>query len=106
VVHVNYVIAAVVAGLGGTLSALAVRHVDPEAAYWIASGDFVFVAILSGTGSVLAPFLGSLLYSYLHSYAYEKWPNTWHMVLGAIMLIIIVFLPGGVWSIFRTRKVA
>ena len=32
------------------LTAIAVGHIDPEMAYWTTSGEFVFVAILSGTG--------------------------------------------------------
>ena len=60
VVYVNYVVAGALAGLGGALAALAVGHVDPEMAYWTTSGEFVFIAILGGTGNVLAPFLGAL----------------------------------------------
>ena len=59
VIHVNYVISAALAGIGGALAAITVGHIDPEMAYWTTSGEFVFVAILSGTGSVLAPFLGA-----------------------------------------------
>ena len=41
--------------LGGALVALAAGHIDPDLAYWTTSGEFVFVAILSGTGHVAAP---------------------------------------------------
>ena len=51
--HLNYVIAAVLAGVGGGLVALSIGHVDPDIAYWTTSGEFVFVAILSGTGNVV-----------------------------------------------------
>ena len=33
-------------------------------------------------------------------------PNTWQMVLGASLLVVIVFLPNGLWSVFRRRKAA
>ena len=50
--------------------ALAVGQVDPESmVYWSASGEFVFVAILAGTGNVAAPFLGAVVFeavSYTH----------------------------------------
>jgi branched-chain amino acid transport system permease protein len=102
-VHLNVVLAAVAAGLGGALTALAVGHIDPEMAYWTTSGEFVFVAILSGSGSPIAPFLGSLLYELIRSYAYEVSPNTWQMVVGGAMLLLILFLPSGLWSIFSRR---
>jgi ABC-type branched-subunit amino acid transport system permease subunit len=104
VVHLNLVIAAAFAGIGGGLTALAVGHVDPEMAYWTTSGEFVFVAILSGTTSVLAPFLGALLLELLRSFAYEHAPNTWQLVVGTAMLLVILFLPSGLWSVFQRRR--
>jgi ABC-type branched-subunit amino acid transport system permease subunit len=104
VVHLNLVISAALAGAGGALMALAVGHVDPETAYWTTSGEFVFVAIVSGTGSVAAPFVGAILLELLRSYAYEHAPNTWQLVVGAVMLAVILFLPEGLWSLFRRRR--
>jgi branched-chain amino acid transport system permease protein len=107
VIHLNYVISAALAGVGGALAAITVGHVDPEMSYWTQSGEFVFITILSGTGSVLAPFLGAIIFETVRSFAYEHSPNTWQMVLGITMLLVIMFLPGGLWSIFtRTRKEA
>jgi branched-chain amino acid transport system permease protein len=106
IVHVNYVISAVLAGLGGALAAIAVGHIDPEMAYWTTSGEFVFVAILSGTGNALAPFLGAFIFETIRSFAYEYSPNTWQMALGITMLLVIMFLPGGLWSVFARRRKA
>jgi branched-chain amino acid transport system permease protein len=107
VIHLNYVISAALAGAGGALAAITVGHVDPEMSYWTQSGEFVFIAILSGTGNVVAPFLGSIIFETVRSFAYERSPNTWQMVLGFTMLLVIMFLPGGLWSIFqRVRKAA
>lgn len=103
VVHLNLVLAAALAGAGGALTALAVGHVDPETAYWTTSGEFVFVAILSGTSHVAAPFLGAILLELLRSYAYEHAPNTWQLVVGGAMLLVILFLPAGLWSVFQRR---
>ncbi len=103
VVYLNTIIAAALTGLAGALTALVVGHIDPEMAYWTTSGEFVFVAILSGTASVLAPFLGSLLFELLRSFAYQYSPNTWQMVVGAAMLLVIMFLPTGLWAIFGRR---
>jgi len=104
VVHLYLVLAAALAGLGGGITALAVGHIDPEMAYWTTSGEFVFVAIFGGTGSPVAPFLASLLYELIRSYAYEYSPNTWQMVVGVSMLLVILFLPGGLWSAFARRR--
>ena len=103
VVHLNYVLAAVLAGVGGGLVALSIGHIDPDLAYWTTSGEFVFVAILSGTTNVAAPFLGSLIYEWIKSVAYQYTPYTWQLVLGIAMLLVIMFLPAGLWSLLGRR---
>ena len=100
-IHLHYVMSAVLAGLGGTLMAVSIGHIDPEMAYWTTSGEFVFITILSGTSSVLAPFLGATIFESIRSFAYEYSPNTWQMALGITMLLVIMFLPDGLWSLFR-----
>lgn len=104
-VHTEIVIAGALAGAGGALTALAVGHIDPEMAYWTTSGEFVFVTILSGTGSVLAPFIGAILFELFRSYAFEYSPYTWQLMLGSALLLTILFLPNGLWSLIdRFRK--
>jgi branched-chain amino acid transport system permease protein len=103
-IHVDYVIAAALAGAGGALAAITVGHIDPEMSYWTTSGEFVFIAILAGSGSVVAPFLGALIFGAIHSVAYGLSPNTWQMSMGLALLAAIVFLPDGLWSLFRRRK--
>ena len=100
-IHTKYVIAAILAGVGGALVSMSVGHIDPEMAYWTTAGEFVFVAILSGPASVAAPFVGSILFELTRSYAMQYTPHTWHMVLGAALLLVIMFLPNGLWSLFR-----
>ena len=105
VIHVKYVIAAALAGAGGAVSAMVVGHIDPDSmAYWTVSGEFVFVTILAGTGSVLAPFLGSIVFELVRTYAFQYTPYTWQLILGSTLLLLILILPDGLWSLFTRRK--
>ncbi len=108
VIHINYIISAALAGIGGALMAATIGHVDPETtAYWTTSGEFVFISIFSGTTSVFAPFLGAAIFEAVRTFAAQYFPNTWQMTLGVTMLFVIMFLPGGVWSLFqRARRTA
>jgi branched-chain amino acid transport system permease protein len=103
-IHILYTLAAALAGLGGALNALTIGHVDPEMAFWTTSGEFIFITILAGTGNVVAPFAGALLYGIIHTTAYDLSPNTWQMSLGLSLLLIIVFLPEGLWSLFARKR--
>lgn len=101
-VYVTYVLAGALGGLGGALVALNVGHVDPQLAYWTTSGEFVFVALMGGSGSVVAPLVGAIVYEVIRTYAFKYSPYTWQMTLGIMMLAIILFMPGGLWTIYAT----
>jgi branched-chain amino acid transport system permease protein len=99
-IHGKYVLSAALTGLGGGFMAIALGQVDPESMVnWTVSGELVFVTILSGPGSVAAPFIGSLIFELLRTYAFELVPHAWQLIVGGTLLLIIFFLPGGVWSI-------
>jgi len=104
VLHLTYVVGAAAAGVGGALIAIAAGHIDPDLAYWTTSGEFVFVAVLSGTGHVAAPLLGMAVFEAIRSFAFQYSPYTWQMAVGLSMLAVILFLPAGLWSLFTRRR--
>lgn len=99
-VHAKFVVSGLLGGFGGAIAALTIGHVDPDSmVYWPVSGDFVFIAILSGTGNVTAPFIGALIYELIRTYAFDKFPEIWQLIMGGTLLAIIMFLPNGLWSL-------
>jgi len=103
-IMVKYIISAILAGMGGACTVLLIGHVTPEdTVYWTRSGEFVFVAILSGTGNVAAPFIGSAMFELVRTYALQYAPEVWQMLLGATLLLVIMFLPSGLWSLIRSH---
>ncbi len=101
-----YLLSGLLAGLGGAVIALVSGHVTPELAYWVRSGEFVFIAILGGVGGVAGPFLGALTFQIIRGYAAVYAPETWHAVLGVMLLVIIFFAPSGLYGLIlgKTRK--
>lgn len=104
VLRLTYMFGATTAGLGGALVALSTSHIDPDLAFWTTSGEFVFVAILSGTGHVTASLAGMVLFEAIRSFAFQYSPYTWQMIVGFSMLAVILFLPMGLWSLFARRE--
>ncbi len=97
---VGYIVSAGLCGLGGALAAVAQGVVTPEYAWWIRSGEFVFIAILGGSGSVGGAFVGSLLYEAVRTYASAFAGDVWQMILGIVLLFVILFAPSGITGLF------
>lgn len=107
VMAANFVIAAFMGGVGGALAIMALGHIEPQFSYWTTSGEFVFVSILAGHYSVFAVFVASFILELVRSFSSAYFPNTWQMVLGIFLLIVIRFLPrgiGSVWVGWQARK--
>ncbi len=103
---VAYTLSAALAGLGGTVLALVQGVVTPELSYWVRSGEFVFIAILGGAGNVLGAFVGSLLFELVRLYAAAYFADVWQAILGAVLLVIILFASRGLVGIYQdlTRR--
>lgn len=104
-IHKVYVFSSTLAALGGGLMVILIGHITPEdTAYWTKSGEFVFVAILSGSLNVFAPLIGSLFFEFIRSYALFYFPNTWQMIIGIVLILGILYLPEGIGSVFNRKK--
>ncbi len=102
VMYVTYVLSGALGALGGVLAAFIVGHIVPEYAFWIQSGDFVFIALLGGYTTVVGPLVGAIAFEFIRTYASKYFPNEWQMTLGIIMLAIILFRPGGLSAIYES----
>jgi branched-chain amino acid transport system permease protein len=107
-VHFKYVISAGLAGASGAVLAMALGQVDPDSMVnWPVSGELVFITVMAGPGSVIAPFIGAVVFEFLRTYAFELAPEAWQLIVGGTLLAIIFFLPLGLWSLLErlwTRK--
>jgi branched-chain amino acid transport system permease protein len=99
VLLVGYALSALMAGCAGFLVATTTRLVTPALAYWTTSGELVFIAIFGGIASVFGPFLGAIAYEFTRVYASAFVADAWQFILGGVLLLVILFAPGGLWSI-------
>lgn len=100
----GYVVSAALCGLGGALMASAQGIVTPEYAWWVRSGEFVFIAILGGAGSVQGALVGALAYESVKTYAAAFAADIWQLVLGVVLLAVILFAPKGMAGLLQARQ--
>lgn len=117
-----FVISGIYAGLAGALLAAMDPLAGAERMQWTASGEVVLMTILGGAGTLMGPVLGAGFIKYcenifskinetiLHSW-FSFLPDSlesvvvwffarfvgegWHLTLGVLFMLIVIFLPGG-----------
>nr|WP_236042440.1 branched-chain amino acid ABC transporter permease [Roseibium aggregatum] len=127
-----FVISGMYAGLAGALMCITDPLAGAERMQWTASGEIVLMTILGGAGTLLGPIFGAALIKYfenifsafneqtLHEIFgflpdWIEYPivsvsslfvgEGWHLTLGVLFMLIVIFLPGGLMEgIARIRK--
>ena len=95
-----YMIAAVLTALAGGLFFINRGVIYPESGFHISwTVSIVFISIIGGTGTIMGPVVGAVLYVLLQEFLahYPGWSN---IMLGLITIIVIRFLPGGLVSLY------
>jgi branched-chain amino acid transport system permease protein len=98
----SFAFSALFAGLAGALEALRLTVVPVDALYWSTSGQVVIMTLLGGAGTFFGPFVGAITYLVLEerlSRVIEWWP----IVVGAIFMAFVLFLPQGIWGTVLNR---
>jgi len=98
----NFVVAGAFAGVAGALWGPFQRSVAPVLLGWMESGIPVFMTLIGGADFFAGPIVGSVIYTALNSYV-TRYTVYWPLTIGLIILVIVLFFPGGILSIIDTR---
>lgn len=96
-----FVVAAAFAGLAGALATLFNGFANSSSLYWTNSGLVLIAAIVGGTRSLLGPALGAFLILILED-AFSSYSQRWQLLLGALFIGVVLFLPRGLAGLGRT----
>ena len=96
---VAFVVAAVMASIGGAMFAPLVGIISPSDVNASASIMLIAGVALGGRGSLLGPVLGTIAVGYGQSTLSSQFPTNWVYFQGALFILVIVFLPGGLASL-------
>lgn len=118
-----FVISGMYAGLAGCLMAAVDPLAGAERMQWTASGEVVLMTILGGIGTLVGPVIGAAVIKYaenifsaidksvlvdLFSFLPDTLGNViasvvslfvgkgWHLTLGLLFMLVVIFLPGGI----------
>ncbi|MBW4963094.1 branched-chain amino acid ABC transporter permease [Sulfitobacter sp. CW3] len=102
---VAFVISGAVTGLAGALFADLNRFVSPTMFSWHTSGEIMVFVILGGVGRLFGPVAGAALYILLE-HTLGGLSEFWHVYLGLLLLLVVLFARGGLIGTIAGREVA
>jgi branched-chain amino acid transport system permease protein len=93
------------AGTGGGFYAFYFRYVDPDAVLNLGiSMEMVFIAMVGGLGTVAGPLIGAVFLTTVGEAVRERFQVGHLIFYGLFMMLVIRFLPEGIWG--RVRKMS
>lgn len=96
----SFAIAGALAGLAGYLSAMQFGFVNPELLSWHQSGNVLLMLILGGLGSLYGAVVGAFVFVALQE-LFSSVTTHWQLLLGATIILLVIFLPGGLASVMK-----
>lgn len=96
---VAYVVAAVFAAIGGALFVPIVGIISPADVGVVPSIGFLVGVAIGGRATLLGPVVGSVAVSWAQTSFSESFPSFWIYFQGALFIVVIAFIPGGIASV-------
>lgn len=96
-----YVISALYAGMAGSLMVIYEPYVATKFLHWSTSGEVVIMSVIGGVNTLLGPMLGAGFMLYFENVIQGVIGPQWKLVLGAIFVLVVIFMPGGFIDLYR-----
>jgi branched-chain amino acid transport system permease protein len=99
-----FVLSAFFPGVVGGFYAWALAYIDPNSVFRpILSIGMVIMAMFGGIGTVLGPIVGALLLTTISEGLWSRFPVFHQAAYGALIIVVVLFMPGGIVNLARTR---
>ena len=100
-----FVLSAAMAGPAGAIYASSVSYIEPGDVFdLVLTVEPIIMAMLGGAGTVTGPVLGAALFLVLEQAVWANFLSIHAAVLGAVVVVLAIFLPDGVLGRLRRAR--
>ena len=99
-----FVLSAFFPGVAGAIYARQIGYIDPVTVFGIIwSIRAVATAMFGGQGTVIGPILGGITLTLVSEWAWAENPFAYQIVFGGLIVLVLLFMPGGVMRLLEQR---
>ena len=105
-----FVIAGSICGLAGALFVNLKGFMAPSYLHWSISGDLMVMVVIGGTGTLMGPLFGALVFEVLQTFLPDiinsVWPGqgkNWLILFGPLLIAMVLFAERGIYGILPKR---
>jgi urea transport system permease protein len=99
-----FVISAVIAGIAGALYVPQIGIINPGEFAPINSIEVVIWVAVGGRGTLYGAIAGAVMVNYAKTYLTGAFPEAWLFALGALFVLVTLFLPNGLVGLLPNRR--
>ena len=99
-----FVFSAILAGIAGALYVPQIGIINPSEFAPINSIEVVIWVAVGGRGTLYGAAAGALLVNYAKTYLTSAFPDAWNYALGALFVLVTLFLPRGIIGLISGRE--
>jgi branched-chain amino acid transport system permease protein len=97
-----YTLSAVIAGVAGALLTQTNQFVGLNVLGFELAGELLVMLILGGVGRIYGAFIGPVVYLIAQDYLAKQFPEYWYFGIGLILVLVVMFAPGGILGLIDT----
>jgi branched-chain amino acid transport system permease protein len=102
---VAFVLSGAICGLAGALQAIHLSTVGVDTLHYLTSGQVLMMTLLGGAGTFFGPFVGAAAFT-LIEHVVTGYTVHWQLVAGTIFILLVLFLPRGIWGTLTAGRTA
>jgi urea transport system permease protein len=99
-----FVFSGIIAGVAGALYVPQIGIINPSEFAPINSIEAVIWVAVGGRGTLYGAIVGAVLVNYAKTYLTGAFPEVWLYALGALFVLVTLFLPRGVIGLIRSKE--
>lgn len=102
----TFSLSAIFPGAAGAIYARHVGYIDPPTVFAVIwSIRAIATSVFGGQGTFIGPIIGAVFLTMISEKVWESDPNLYQVIFGGLIVLVVLFMPGGIVKFLQNHRV-